>query len=353
MSKVLEGELLNHNTYKNHEILEHMSGPMLISWDVTNRCNFRCLHCYNQSGDNLVHCFDDELDKEESMKVIEQIIDIKPYSMCICGGETLLRNDLVDIVQALSGNGILVNMVTNGYIMNEEKAAALKKAGINFVQISVDAFSSEIHDKFRNTLGSHKRALEALRVLNRMGIETAASFVPNKLNINEFNEYVDLIYETGCRQIRMMPILPMGRGLKNFEELEPNSSEYFKFLLKVNEKKFEYLQKGMNIEWGDPLEHMYLAYDYNRYTPVQMEIKSNGDIGVSTYLPIMVGNIRRHTLREYWDEGYKMIWKLPMIRNMISKIRTIEDFKEMTIKAWTDDPIRIDIIDDKIGGALL
>ncbi|URZ03670.1 radical SAM protein [Clostridium felsineum] len=353
MSELLENEQLDTNDFGSYEFLENMSGPMLISWDVTNRCNFRCMHCYNKSGDNSIHCFDDELNKEESMKVVEQIINIKPYSMCICGGETLLRNDLVDIVKALSGNGILINMVSNGYLMNEDKAIQLKEAGINFIQISVDAFTSELHDKFRNTPGSHEKALNALKILRKVGIETAASFVPNKLNIHEFSDYVDLIYKTGCKQIRMMPILPMGRGLENFERLEPNSDEYFKFLLIVNKKKFEYSQKGMNIEWGDPLEHMYLAYDYKRYMPVQMEIKSNGDIGVSTYLPIMVGNVRRHTLREYWDQGYKRIWKLPMLRNMVSKIRTVEDFKEMTVKAWTDEPIRIDIIDDKMKEVLI
>ncbi|MGW9574185.1 radical SAM protein [Paenibacillus terrae] len=328
----------------NSNILKSLNGPLMISWDVTNRCNLKCLHCFNNSAEGSVHNFCDELSEDEAMEVVNQIIDLRPYTMCICGGETLLRKDLIKIISKLSQANIIVNMVTNGYFLDEKKANELCNAGVSFVQVSLDGLRAEDHDRFRNKQGSFEKALNALTLLKNAGVKTAASFVPNKFAINDFEEYVDFVFNAGCKHIRMMPLLPMGRGLKNFHELEPTKEEYFKFCVSIQKKRSQYSSRGMIIEWGDPLEHIYLALEYKRATPIQMEIRANGDLGVSIYLPIVVGNIRKATLRDYWDGGYNRIWDHDAVKKIAKKIRTLYDFKEMQLKTWTDHHFSIDIL---------
>lgn len=58
-------------------------GPIQIGFDVTNRCNFRCLHCFNESGEVDSS---NELNDKEVEKLFDEIIEIKPYSICFCGG---------------------------------------------------------------------------------------------------------------------------------------------------------------------------------------------------------------------------------------------------------------------------
>lgn len=107
---------------ENNWALKSLAGPMMVSWDITNQCNFDCLHCLNRSNDATIHDFKDELSKEEKENIVNQILEVRPYSMCICGGEPTLCKDLFWIIEKLSQAGISVNMVSNGYIIDEKFA---------------------------------------------------------------------------------------------------------------------------------------------------------------------------------------------------------------------------------------
>ena len=65
-------------------------GPHQISMDITHRCNFRCLHCYNSSGED--YDYRKELTDEEVLKFIDDLKGIKLLNFCFCGGETMIVN---------------------------------------------------------------------------------------------------------------------------------------------------------------------------------------------------------------------------------------------------------------------
>ena len=62
-------------------------GPLTISWDLTNRCNLNCRHCFNRSGDNNVYNFSKEMDEQTARQIVNQIIELRPETVCLCGGE--------------------------------------------------------------------------------------------------------------------------------------------------------------------------------------------------------------------------------------------------------------------------
>ena len=77
-----------------------MRGPLNIMWDVTNKCNLNCKHCYNRSGKGRLY---NDLDDTEMINVIPGIIALSPRVVCFCGGEPLLRyNVLPQLAQQLS-----------------------------------------------------------------------------------------------------------------------------------------------------------------------------------------------------------------------------------------------------------
>ncbi|MCI6676421.1 MAG: hypothetical protein MSG78_05920 [Clostridiales bacterium] len=81
------------------------------------------------------------------------------------------------------------------------------------------------------------------------------------------------------------------------------------------------------------------------YSTYMMIVKSNGDITMTPYLPIVVGNVREHTLKEYWDAGFKDIWKNESIIKYISTIETITDLGnggDQTLT--TNGQLRIDLL---------
>lgn len=328
--------------------LKYLKGPMLMAWDITNRCNMNCKHCLNRSNDSDIHSYNDELTEQEIEDVIEQIIEIKPFAICICGGEPTLSPNLFKIIRSISSAGIDVNMVSNGYVINKEFARNLKEAGLKFIQISLDGINAETHDSFRKTPQAFDRAINAIKNLIDSGLSVATSFCPNKSNINQFDKYVDFIAGLGCSEVRVMPIMPMGRAFDEFEKLEPSPQEYLKLANIVAKKKVQYSQSVFVIEFGDPLEHIYIATHGGRKEAISMEIKSNGDIGVSPYLPITVGNVKNHKLQEYWNNGYNKIWGHPIVDNIAKKINTLEDFKEISLRTWSIERKAFDLLEEDV-----
>ena len=69
-----------------------LSGPLNIMWDMTNKCNLCCMHCYNKSGKDAHY---KDLDDEDMMKIAHHIAEAGIPIVCFCGGEPLLRYSLL------------------------------------------------------------------------------------------------------------------------------------------------------------------------------------------------------------------------------------------------------------------
>lgn len=211
---------LSHDKFVDQELQglsDDLVGPLMVAWDVTNRCNLKCMHCLNRSGDERYHDFSNELSSSEAIDVCRQIIELNPYSVCLCGGEPLLRTDFFDIVQTLVPHIQNVNAVSNGYIVDAQLAERIADSGLTMFQVSLDSAHEEMHNQFRANSDSFRRALNAIKTLStHSSIQVAASFCPTRFNIPYFREYVQMLMDAGCFSIRVMPLLPMGRGLDNY-----------------------------------------------------------------------------------------------------------------------------------------
>lgn len=317
------------------------SGPTIVAFDVTGMCNFKCLHCYNDSGQPLT----EELSDAEALDVAKQIADLKPINVCICGGEPLLRKNVCDIVKIIAECNAVVNMVSNGSLLNEELLINLKNAGLDTIQISLDGINYMQHDTFRGYKGAFEKAVNAIKLCTKIGIPVMTSFSPNKLNYKYVNEYFELCNDLGVTSARVMPIIPMGRGSK-MDRLLLSADDYTYLQLQIEKCKNKFIQNNMQVEWGDPLEHYY-RMPINAKAGLKtltMEIKANGNLTISTYLPIVVGNVRKHTLKEYWNGGYKNLWERKEITDYISKIENIYDINNLDPKPYSGEFYYIDIL---------
>ena len=317
------------------------SGPMTVSWDLTSRCNFNCKHCFNRSGDDKYHDFSKELTLSESLEVCEQIIEMKPEVVCFCGGEPTLNKNLFVIGKKLTDVGIKVNMVSNGYLISPEYAKKLKEMKINIVQISLDSHIPSNHDLFRNHKDAFLHATQAIKNLTNEGIFTAVSMCPTKFNCECLEDYTLFVNNIGAKMIRIMPFLPMGRGFDNYLKFKPSNIQYLK--LKYNIQKL--MEKGFSIEFGDPLDHIKKAIEFERTFPLSIDIKADGKIGISGYLPIFVGSVKRHSIKEYWNNGLSNIWDNKVVHETCDNLKTLDEFN--TLYDGNKRLREFDLIDDK------
>ena len=320
-----------------------LRGPTQIGVDVTNRCNMKCLHCFNLSGTRLLR---DELSDAELLDLAEQIADFSPLGMCVCGGEPLLRANLVcDMVSILAPSVKQINMVTNGLLVTPQIAKRLKDAGIFGVQVSLDGATKEAYEFLRVVPGSFEKAVRAVRTLIDAGIETAVAFAPTRRNIDDFDRFIDLARSLGLKEIRTQPMMVFGEGIVHARNLVPSEDQYRRFVRSIHKRNWEN-EDDLIIDWGDPIDH------YIRFTTILnepnlfAEVKADGALAVSTYLPLYVGNIKRHTFREYWEGGFNRIWTLAVVKMLANVVKSIPEMSTVKPLTYFDKPITFDILDD-------
>ena len=332
------------NLFQNFNLMRQTNAPIMVSFDVTSRCNLRCVHCFNDSGTDAPFT---DLPPEAKLDIARQIAALRPHNVCLCGGETLCCPNLIEIIDVLRPSVGTLSMVSNGYLMTKAKAAELRAHGLKLVQISIDGANAYQHDSFRGVQGSFAHATNAVRNLVEAGIPTVdVSLVPNRLNYKSLPEYMQMCRDLGVHQARMMPFLPSGRGKSVGRNMMLNAQQYFELGREIARLNDRFGGKP-DIQWGDPIDHMRRMpanAEGGLHTYV-MEIKTNGDLTMSTYLPLIVGNCTRHTLREYWDGGYRLLWSQKRLTQYTERVRDIYDLEDFEPAPYTGENILIDILE--------
>ena len=302
--------------------------PTIISLDITYKCTLRCLHCFNSSGEHDEGL--KELSDDEILNLCNEIIKIKPSTVCICGGEALLRKELVyKIIRKIregTNNHTDINMVTNGELLSLDVAKSLKECGINLVQVSLDGAKAETHEWLRGKKGAFNSAVNAIKNLRKYDIMVGVSCTPTKKNINEYKDALILCEELGVASFRVQPLMLMGRAEKNLKEYVPNYLDYMSVQKTLKNHNFDKSNKMMT-EWGDPIDHLTNASMDSWNESISIGIDAYGNIQISPYIPIRVGNIRRHTLIEYWENGLSEIWGVPFVKSLCKEIKSSEDME--------------------------
>lgn len=163
-SKNTLGQRLNHYYARFLQELAYRTGgsfgrPTDAIILLTNRCNARCLHCHSWKLPHL-----EEMTTEQWKGAFRELRKwLGPIFISMTGGETLLRNDAIDLAHYAADLGFWVEYLTNGYLVDVTKAKRLVQSGVRRVRISLDGSRPEIHDKVRGREGFFRNATDALR----------------------------------------------------------------------------------------------------------------------------------------------------------------------------------------------
>ena len=328
--------------------------PYSVSLDITYKCNLRCLHCFNSSGEHDTGQV--ELTDEEILYICDDIVKLQPNSVCICGGEPLLRKELVykviNKLTAESNNNIVVNMVSNGELMTREVAENLKKAGVRTVQISIDGGTKETHEWIRNKKGSYERAINALRYLQEVGLDSAVSCLPTKKSLPEIKANIDICKSLGVTNFRSQPLMLLGRAKDNLEDYTLDFEEYGELVELIEELKVNPEYNSIVIEWGDPTEHLMDEMQEKLKYNTAIGINGYGELTISPYIPLVIGNLRRHSLLDYWNNGLSNAISLPVVKEITDKIVVSENMdlsktEDHIPEVYRERSLTLDIIDRK------
>lgn len=327
------------NPAEKNQFFAELSGPLHISWEVTRKCVLKCRHCLNNCGMSEK----EELSREEALRLTGQIIEVNPFNLCFCGGEPLLREDILEIASLIGRHRINMSIVTSGVIhISLEKAKQIIQAGIKNLQVSIDGATAETHEYMRGVPGCFEKTIASAKNVIKSGLSLAIAYTPTKFNIDEFPQFVKLAVDLGCKNIRIMPIMPMGRALANKDVLFPSAQDYLRLVWMIKQKQIECAEKEILIEWGDPLEHIY-SYAFMNQVPFSFDINKDGFVILSPYLPISFGNIKKHSIKEYWEAGIRKMWIHPKVLELARNTITMDRLFHLFPRPYLDPHLELDL----------
>src|SRR6202041_1390711 len=106
--------------------------PLLVHIIPIRRCNLSCTYC-NEFDD-----FSKPVSTEEMYRRIDRLGAMGTWIVTISGGEPLLHPDLDAIIARIRKNGIVAGLITNGYLLTADRIEKLNRAGLEYLQISID-----------------------------------------------------------------------------------------------------------------------------------------------------------------------------------------------------------------------
>lgn len=280
-----------------------------IQWHLTERCNLRCRHCYQTDG-----AVPGEMSLPEIKEVLDEVsgtlrdwaeayeMEFSP-SLNVTGGEPFLRKDLFDILKEIKSRGFDIYLLTNGTLIDSEKASFLASLGVRGVQVSIEG-PKGVHEGIRGR-GSFKKSLTGVRNLLEAGLRVTLNVTLSNLNARYIGELLSLALALGVQRLGFSRLVPSGRGMGLLSEgLKPwQIRDIYSSLLSVD-------LRGLEIVTGDPIaSQMSSSVKGNTGCTAHggcaagiagVTLLPDGTMTPCRRLPIPIGNIRRDSLREVW-----------------------------------------------------
>jgi len=180
--------------------------PLSAHFDLTYRCNERCVHCYLDHDDH------GELSTAECLAVLEELAQAGTLFLTFSAGEIFLRPDLYEILAEARRLHFDISLKTNALLVTPERAARLREFGVRRVQISVYSDIPEVHDAITKVPGSLQRTLAAIPLLLEQGLQVKLACPLMRENLLAYRGVMALAEKIGVPYVLDLTITPMMDG---------------------------------------------------------------------------------------------------------------------------------------------
>jgi radical SAM protein with 4Fe4S-binding SPASM domain len=201
-----------------------------LIFEVTQRCNHACLHCYNvwlpDACGNPSPYPRGELDTAQTLALLSKALDeVRCDHVTLTGGEPLLREDLSQILDLLRERNVRVTLISNGHLLDEPTVVELIERGVGLFELPLLGRRREAHDRLSASPGAFDAVLAAMAHIRYHWGHFVAVFVATRINLPELYEAIKLAFAFGSRGMMLNRFNPGGRGRAHLGELLPDACE--------------------------------------------------------------------------------------------------------------------------------
>ncbi len=175
--------------------------PVYAQFELTYRCNLKCLHCYTDQGLQRK-----ELSTKEVKQVIDQLAELGTLYLVLTGGELFARKDWFEIAAYARQKGFAIRFFTNATLITPKIAQKICDLKPLLVETSLYGRSPEVHDKITQIPGSFATTIDAIKHLVKLGVKVLVKTMAMRENISEIMEMKELVEGIGAG-FRADPVL--------------------------------------------------------------------------------------------------------------------------------------------------
>jgi mycofactocin biosynthetic radical S-adenosylmethionine protein MftC len=191
-----------------------LSAPVNLTWEITHRCNLRCIHCLSASS----AASPGELSFNECRAVVDQVAALGVFEINFGGGEPLLKDHFLPLLRYIHEKDIVTCISTNGTVLTDEAVDCFTGSPLVNVQVSLDGADAAVNDRIRGA-GTFGRIIGGIERLAGKDIPLSINTVVTSLNFEQLDRLKELAAFYGAR-LRVSRFRPSGRARQSWEELK-------------------------------------------------------------------------------------------------------------------------------------
>jgi pyrroloquinoline quinone biosynthesis protein E len=279
--------------------------PLLLIAELSYRCPLHCPYCSNPVaiGDER---YRDELTTEEWSRVFGEAAELGVLQLALTGGEPMMRKDIVELARASREHGLYSTLVTSAMPFPRDRAVALKEAGLDHVQISIQDSHHAGSDEIAGT-ESFAKKLDAAHLVKELDFPLTINAVLHRRNLDRVEAIIALAEELGARRLELANTQYTGWALLNRAALMPTRAQ-----LEAGEAAVQRARERL----GPAMEILWVLPDYFEEFPKPcmggwgreaMVVTPNGDVlpcqAAGTIPGLEFVNVREAPLAEIWFES--------------------------------------------------
>ena len=312
-----------------------------FQWHITDRCNLRCTHCYQEDYSDS-----NELGLDGLKQVADEIIKTlskweKRGDIAITGGEPLLKEEMFPLIQYLESADEIssLDILSNGTLINDKILAQIQElTKLRCVQLSIEGASPATNDAIRGK-GTFQKVIKAIRLLRSGGVNVNIMFTLQRRNIEDIPSLIDLAIAEGIDNLTLERFVPVGSGSKIRDEmLSPREIRNVFEYVSSRAANLENCVGQTHISRSRPL--WVLCDNGTKATKIDSScatgvggICSVGLDGLCILpdatvlpcrrLPIPIGNLKNDSLLKIWHTS-DLLWEIADKRNLKGKCNSCE-----------------------------
>ena len=280
--------------------------PLWLLAELTYRCPLHCVFCYNPIDFARTQ---EELDTDGWLRVLREGRALGAVQLGLSGGEPLVRDDLETIVAEARRLGYYTNLLTSGVGLTAQRAAALKEAGLEHVQLSFQDSTKEMNDFL-----SHTKTFElknrVAKIIKDQGWPMVMNVVLHRMNIDHIDRIIEMAAELGAEYLELANTQYYSWAFLNRDLLLPTHEQL---------QRAERITDAWRAKLGASMRIFFVAPDYhegkakkcvNGWGSMFLTVTPDGTAlpcHTAKMLPgLSFPNVRDASLREIWfdSEGF-------------------------------------------------